>query len=143
LSFEIIWWLLAIVLGLAELFTGTFFLLIVALGAVVAGFAAYFGFDVTWQIFAAVLGTLIGAAVLKLRNKDRPAPSDRADPDRPLDIGARVEVTHWVSARRSEVRYRGASWQVELAGHVASGAPGTHTIERIDGNTLIVVPSNA
>lgn len=137
------WWLLAIVLGLAELFTGTFFLLIVALGAVVAGFAAYFGLDVTWQIFAAVLGTLIGVAVLKLRKKGKAVPGDEADPDRPLDIGARVEVTHWASARRSEVRYRGASWQVELAEHVTSAAPGTHTIERINGNTLIVVPSNA
>lgn len=136
------WWLLAIVLGLAELFTGTFFLLIVALGAVVAGFAAYFGLDVTWQIFAAVLGTVIGAATLKLRHKGKSVTSDAVDPDRPLDIGAKVEVTHWISARRSEVRYRGASWQVELAEQVASAVPGTHTIERINGNTLIVVPSN-
>jgi len=136
------WWLLAIVLGLAELITGTFYLLIVALGAVLAGFAAYFGLSVTWQIFAAVLGTLIGAAILQLRHKARPASRDGRDPDTPLDVGARVEVNHWISARRSQVRYRGASWQVELADHVASAVLGTHTIERVNGNTLIVAPSN-
>lgn len=137
------WWLLAIVLGLAELITGTFYLLIVALGAVVAGIAAYMGLDLTWQIFAAVVGTLIGAGILQLRHKARPAVEQGADPDAPLDIGARVEVTHWASARHAEVRYRGASWQVELAEHVANATPGTHIIERVNGNTLIVAPLRA
>lgn len=131
----VVWWLLALGLGLAELFTGTFFLLFLALGAAVAGIASTVGFGLAWQLLAAAAGALAGAFWLRSRQKSGAAQSSDS-----LDVGERVTVTTWASPRRTEVRYRGASWQVELEDQGAEGRPGEHVIRQVNGNVLIVAP---
>lgn len=138
---EILWWLLALGLGLAELFTGTFFLLLIALGCMLAGLVAFAGFGLTGQLGAAAVGCLVGAVWLRRRKRAAEiAMPAQFDPQLMLDIGGRVEVTQWRSARRTEVRYRGATWQVELVDGAAQGKLGDHVIEEVDGNTLRVAP---
>lgn len=137
----LIWWVLALVLGLAELFTGTFYLVMIAAGCLLGGLAAFQGAGLTWQLLAAAIGVGVGAFWLRAHNRSSAStlPAD-ADPGVMLDVGGRVEVASWLSPRRTEVRYRGAAWQVELLPDTPDGQPGSHEIVRVSGNTLIVRP---
>ena len=132
------WWLAAIVLGIAELSTGSFYLLVLAAGAAGAGLAAAFGFDLAVQFICAAAISAAGAALVrKLRPQHRdPMPSQR-NPDVNIDIGQSVQVEQWDSSGRSRVPYRGAMWDVELIpGEPA--APGRYLIREIDGSRLLL-----
>lgn len=131
------WWLLALGLGLAELLTGTFYLLILALGAAAGGVAAWAGLTLVAQILIAAAVALGGWLLLKrMRGAARDAAS--GDTDGLLDAGARVNIEHWSSTRQGKVRYRGAEWAVELAEGEADGRPGEHQIKSVRGTRLIV-----
>ena len=136
-----LWWLTVGALVAAELATGTFYLLMLALGAVAGAIAASAGFDSQSQITtASAVGG--GAVVLwyfarKFLPKSRPAASNR---DVNLDIGQRVQVSAWDDAGAARVSYRGASWAVRYAGSGAP-APGEHIIVALDGNELRVAPA--
>lgn len=56
-----VWWLVAVVLVIAEMLTGTFYLLAVASGLAAAGLAAYLG--MAWSGQAAVAALLCSASV--------------------------------------------------------------------------------
>lgn len=137
------WWLLALGLVVAELFTGTFYLVILALGALGAGFAAMYGLSLAMQLLTAALVAFLGWAVLsvlrKRRDEDLPAGSN---PDVLLDVGGSLQIGEWESSRATSVRYRGAQWSVQLADSV-NGPPkaGNYRIESVRGSTLIVVPA--
>ncbi|EIJ47384.1 transmembrane protein [Herbaspirillum sp. GW103] len=138
-----IWLVLAGGLLGAELFTGTFYLLMIALGMAAGAIAAWCGLVLEWQLLmAAVVGV---AAVLGLRRSPygrlrRSSAND--DPNLLLDIGQSVEVAAWQSHGNqfmARVPYRGAQWDVELLpGHHAS--PGSFVIREIRGSRLLVAP---
>ena len=135
-------WLLTIgALVAAELATGTFYLLMLALGATAGALAATAGFDVRAQIItASAVGG--GAVVLwyfvrKLRPRAQPAASNA---DVNIDIGQRLQVPAWDEGGTARVSYRGASWAVRHAG-AGSPAPGEHVIVALDGNELRVEPA--
>jgi membrane protein implicated in regulation of membrane protease activity len=132
-------WLLTIgALVAAELATGTFYLLMLALGATAGALAATAGLDVRAQIItASAVGG--GAVVLwyfvrKLRPRAQPAASNA---DVNIDIGQRLQVPAWDEGGTARVSYRGASWAVRHAG-AGSPAPGEHVIVALDGNELRV-----
>ena len=137
-----LWWLIVGALVAAELATGTFYLLMLALGATAGALAASAGVDTKSQIsIAAAVGG--GAVVLwyfarKLRPAARPAGSNR---DVNLDIGQRIQVPAWDEAGAARVSYRGATWAVRYAG-TGAPAPGEHVIVALDGNELRVAPAN-
>ena len=135
-------WLLTIgALVAAELATGTFYLLMLALGATAGAMAASAGVDVRSQLItASAVGG--GAVVLwyfvrKLRPRARPAASNA---DVNIDIGQRVQVPAWDGNGTARVTYRGASWAVRHAGS-GEPAPGEHVIVALDGNELRVEPA--
>ena len=136
-----LWWLTVGALVAAELATGTFYLLMLALGAAAGAMAASAGVDTQSQITtASAVGG--GAVVLwyfarRLRPKARPAGSNR---DVNLDIGQRIQVPAWDEGGAARVSYRGASWAVRYAGSGAP-APGEHVIVALDGNELRVAPA--
>ncbi len=138
-----IWFVLAGVLLGAELFTGTFYLLMIALGLAAGGIAAWTGVLLEWQLLAAaVVGV---AAVLSLRRSRYGRlrqSSANDDPSLLLDIGQGIEVAAWQahgSQYLARVPYRGAQWDVELLpGHHA--LPGPHVIREIRGSRLLVAP---
>ncbi|KAF1047456.1 MAG: hypothetical protein GAK35_00619 [Herbaspirillum frisingense] len=138
-----LWFVLAGVLIGAELFTGTFYLLMIALGLAAGGAAALSGALLEWQLLvAAVVGI---AAVLLLRRSrfGRLRKGDAgSDPNVILDIGQTVEVAAWQehgSHYVARVPYRGAMWDVELqSGH--SALPGAYVIREIRGSRLLVAP---
>ncbi|WP_343584172.1 NfeD family protein [Herbaspirillum sp.] len=138
-----IWFVLAGALIVAELFTGTFYLLMIALGLAAGGVAALAGAQVEWQLLAAAIVGI--AAVMSLRRSrfGRLRKSDASrDPNVILDIGQTVEVAAWQQHGNqylARVPYRGALWDVELqSGHHA--APGAFVIREIRGSRLIVAP---
>ncbi|MGB7298339.1 MAG: NfeD family protein [Burkholderiaceae bacterium] len=136
------WWLLAIGLVVAELFTGTFYLMILALGAAGAGLAALYGYSLTIQVMAAAAVSILGWAALSVGRgkKDAALPADR-NPDVVMDVGATIRVDQWQSARQTKVRYRGAQWSVELSEQAGGDAiAGNYKIESVRGSTLIVRP---
>lgn len=138
-----LWWLTVGALVAAELATGTFYLLMLALGAAAGALAASAGVDTQSQITtASAVGG--GAVVLwyfarKLRPKERPAGSNR---DVNLDIGQRIQVPAWDEGGAARVSYRGATWAVRYAGSGAP-APGEHVIVALDGNELRVAPASS
>lgn len=136
-----LWWLTVGALVAAELATGTFYLLMLALGAVAGAMAASAGMDLRSQLVtASAVGG--GAVVLwyfvrKLRPRARPAASNA---DVNIDIGQRLQVPAWDASGTARVTYRGASWAVRHAGG-GHPAPGEHVIVALDGNELRVAPA--
>ena len=135
-----LWWVLAGGLVIAELLTGTFYLLMLALGSAAAAGAAHAGLATTAQfVTAAVVGG--GATALwhfKRARAPRSAPS-ASNADVNMDIGQTVHVQAWQDGGRARVPYRGAAWTVRHAGPGAP-APGDHRIVAVHGNELDVVP---
>ena len=132
------WWIVAGVLIAAELATGTFYLLMLAAGAAAGALAAHLGLSLTGQMLvAAVLG---GAGVIawhRYRSKaPKAAPAGR-NPDVNLDIGQSVQVDAWSSDGRTQVHYRGATWQARFIGttHAESGR---HVIRAVEGSCLLL-----
>jgi membrane protein implicated in regulation of membrane protease activity len=132
------WWVLALGIGILELLSGTFYLLMIALGCAAAGVVAAVGAPAWAQFVAAAAVALAGAAWVRRVRAGAPsvAPAGR-NPDVNADVGERVRVDAWDEDRRARVRYRGSDWTVELApGEPA--APGEYLIREVAGNRLIL-----
>jgi membrane protein implicated in regulation of membrane protease activity len=137
------WWLAAGALVAAELATGTFYLLMVALGCVAGAVAAHAGIGPTAQMVVAALLGAGATTVLYLRRRRLPAAAPaESNRDVNLDIGQAVHVAHWAHDGSARVHYRGASWAVRFAGSDAP-APGEHVIVALNGNELRVAPAAA
>ena len=133
-----IWLIAGIVLIVAELLTGTFYLLFLGLSAVVASAAAFMGTPFWTQavVFAA-------CAVAGVMWADRHRRSLNLEPMPPLDVGQPVSFETWVSAadKVARVRYRDASWDAQVSGELG-GEPGEILyITGIKGSTLHVAKS--
>ena len=136
-----VWWVAAGIAVAAELATGTFYLLMIALGLVGAAIAAHLGASSTTQvIMAAVIGAGATAAWHWQRfSQPRSAPA-RENPDVNLDIGEHVNVVAWADDRSARVDYRGSNWTVRLAPQ-ALAVPGPQRIVAVEGNWLVVAPA--
>ena len=136
-----VWWVLAGALIAVELLSGTFYLLMIAIGLAAAAVAANLGASLSAQIVvAAVVG---GGAVIAWRayKQRRPsAPRASANPDVNLDVGEIVHIEAWDDQGHASVKYRGANWQVVIAPGVTP-VPGACTIVEVLGNRLIVRPT--
>ncbi|MDE1184076.1 NfeD family protein [Paraburkholderia sp.] len=133
-----LWWVGAGVLVLFELLSGTFYLLMIALGFIAAGLVRAFGIGIDAQMVVAAIVAL--AAVLLLRRSRlgrKPRQEALHNPDVNLDIGQNLTVDHWLD-RRARVNYRGAAWDVQLAPGEPEDAR-NYTITALDGSCLVVV----
>jgi membrane protein implicated in regulation of membrane protease activity len=139
LSPATVWWLLAAVLVALELATGTFYLLMLASGAVVGALAAYAGASSAMQI---VLGAVVSAVAVAVWNKvhDRFSPAKieaGANPDVNMDVGERITVQRWNDDKTGRTAYRGSEWLVRYDG-TDTPTPGEHRIVALEGNRLVV-----
>lgn len=132
------WWIAAGVLVAVELATGSFYLLMIALGAAAAAFAAHVGLSFASQL---VVGALVGGGavfVWHLRRQRQPqAAQAQANRDVNLDIGERVRVVEWQSDGTASVQYRGAQWSARYAGQGAP-VPGEFVIREVEGSRLVL-----
>ena len=138
-----IWFGLSVLALIGEAISGTFYLLLVALGLAGGGLAAWAGFDGHWQLASAGGVALVGLLVLRLTGvlKKREVDASRNN-DVNLDIGQAVQVTSWSDDRTARVWYRGAHWQADLVPN-APALPGTYTITAITGARLLLAPSRS
>ncbi len=134
------WWLAAGVLVAAELVTGTFYLLMLAVGATVAAVAGHLGLGSTTQVVVAALagGGATAAWHYKRMRSPRSAPA-ASNRDVLLDIGETVQVSVWQPDGTARVQYRGAAWSVRFAG-TGQPQPGRYVIVSMQGNELSVGP---
>jgi membrane protein implicated in regulation of membrane protease activity len=135
-----VWLAAAGVLIVLELFTGTFYLLMIAIGLVFGALAAWLGAAMPVQTIVAAVVGIVATGIL---HRSRLGRRSRVDPARDqnvnLDIGERVTVDAWHGAR-ARVMYRGALWDVEL-GPGAQPQAGDFRIVEVQGSRLIVVNS--
>lgn len=135
-----LWWLMTGVAVLAELLTGTFYLLMLALGLAAGALAAHAGLGTLAQtLSAAAVGMGAVLACYLLRKKPAGAPSARADRSVNLDVGETVTVAQWNPDGTATVRYRGTLWTAIHRPGV-SPRPGAHRVVELVGNRLLVEP---
>ncbi len=135
-----IWLGLAALALIGEVTTGTFYLLLVALGLVAGGIAAWAAASIEWQLVACGVVLLGGLYILRktgvLKKREVNAARNK---DVNMDIGQTVDVQAWSDDSTTQVWYRGANWQAELA----AGQPrqaGPHLIAEMRGTRLVLVP---
>jgi membrane protein implicated in regulation of membrane protease activity len=134
------WLVGAGILVIAELFTGTFYLLMVAIGLGAGAIAAQFGLSGPMQTLTAAVVGLAATAILHRSRFGHPARGEATrDRNVNLDIGQRVAVNAWQNGH-ARVMYRGALWDVEL-GPGALPEAGDYRIVEVLGNRLIVANS--
>ncbi len=135
------WWLGAGVLVAAELATGTFYLLMLAIGAMAGAAAAHAGMGTAAQwLTAAALGAGSTAAWhWKRSSQAKPAPAAH-NRDVNMDIGQNVHVAAWQADGSAHVQYRGSSWAVRYAGR-GQPQPGQHVIVSVQSGHLGVAPA--
>jgi membrane protein implicated in regulation of membrane protease activity len=141
MALSTIWWLLAALVVIAELMTGTFYLLMISLGLVAGALAAHLGVSTSMQfIVAAVVG---GGATLAwhfYKSKQPGVAKAEANKDVNQDVGAVLHVAHWNADGSAAVKYRGAQWAVVAAPGVAHHA-GSFRVKEVVGSRLVVEPA--
>jgi len=141
LSNASVWWIASGVAVAAELATGTFYLLMIALGLAAAALAAHFG---TTQPIQLLLAAVVGGGSTALwhwRRVSRAGPTlpTAQDRDVNLDIGERVHVPAWASDDTAQVSYRGSTWAARLQPG-APAVPGEYVVAAVEGNWLVLAP---
>ena len=134
----VFWFVIGFALLIAELLTGTFYLMVIAVAFGAAGVAALVGASVVAQWATAAAFALGGTVWLRQSRFGRRL-RDRAGSDhvQNMDVGQTLRVEQWAPNRTARANYRGATWDVELApGEVAAG--GEFVIREISANRLIV-----
>ncbi|MDD2916021.1 MAG: NfeD family protein [Gallionella sp.] len=132
-----IWWLVAVVLVIAEMSSATFYLLAVAFGLAVAGLVAYLGMD--WSSQVAIAAVLCSASVAGIYRWKEQHARPHENVNFANEIGQTVHIVSWSDEHHARVSYRGAEWDAELASTAAADpARQAWLIKGIVGNRLII-----
>lgn len=133
------WWILAGLFVALELLSGTFYLLMLAIGAAAGALAAHAGLprELHWVAFTLVGGGAVVVLYFSRRSLGRRTAQDMRHDN--LDLGATVEVSSWSAEGMARVHYRGSDWN---ARPVRRGPlhTGPHRIAGQDGNVLLIEP---
>jgi membrane protein implicated in regulation of membrane protease activity len=131
------WLVLAGALVVFELFTGTFYVLMIAIGMAFGAAAAMLGFGLPVQILVAAVVGVLSTGILHRSRFGRPQRQDAArDPNVNIDIGQTVHVDTW-NDTKARAMYRGALWDLELAPGASAGS-GNYKIVELRGSRLVV-----
>jgi membrane protein implicated in regulation of membrane protease activity len=131
------WLVAAGALVILELFSGTFYLLMIAIGLAFGALAALAGATVPVQTLVAGVVGVAATGLLHRSRLGKPAKTNAArDRNVNIDIGERLSVNAWQDGK-ARVMYRGALWDVEL-GQGATPEAGSFKIVEVQGSRLIV-----
>lgn len=139
------WLVLAGLVVILELFTGTFYLLMIAIGLVAGSAVAALGAPSAIQL---LVGAIVGSVATISLHFSRFGWKQRGevsrDPNVNIDIGQQLSVTEWIAMGQGKfiarTKYRGALWDVELRQGRAEA--GLFEIEEVVGSRLIVKAVN-
>lgn len=134
---HVIWFIAAGLLVAVEMLTGTLYLLMIALGAAMAGLAALAGAMTVGQFLTAAFVSVAGMFIVRKR---------RAGPDGAgknasiaFDAGQPVEVIERHADGSLRVAYRGSQWDAEVeADSPAATHPVSYRIKETRGSRLIL-----
>lgn len=135
----LIWIVLGFLLIIAELLTGTFYLLVMGIGAFAGAAIAWGGGSFFLQAFGACAVALLGTGLVLYLTPKRVATAS----DNLLDRGQPVELEAWIDAGSglARVKHRGASWEARVVSD-ARPAPGARLyITGTEGQVLQVSAS--
>ncbi|HEY8609480.1 MAG TPA: NfeD family protein [Noviherbaspirillum sp.] len=134
-----IWFTAAGALVVLEMFSGTFYLLMIAIGLAAGGLSALAGLGEAAQfVVAGTTGVLTTYLLRQSRWGRASRPSTQRNPDINLDIGQTLVVHAWnADGRTARADYRGAAWDVELEPG-AQPVPGKFIIREVRGSRLVV-----
>lgn len=132
-----IWWLVTGVLVAMELTTGTFYLLMLAVGAAAAALAAHTGAVLTTQLVTAAIVGGLAVVLWSVYRKRLPGLTASSDADQHLDVGETVQVDAWDAQGLAQVKHRGALW-TGVARDALPPSPGLFRIQAIEGNRLVL-----
>lgn len=138
----VFWVVVAGMLAVAEMMSGTFYLLLAALGALAAGAASFVGAGMTVQILIAAGVTLANWFVLKKIRPDQTATDHRRNPDVNSDIGETVRIQSIDPSGKIKVFHRGAHWDAAMDNGYPAELNVDYIISKIDGIKLILSPKN-
>lgn len=129
------WAILGLTLVIVEMFTGTFYLLMLGVAAFGAAAAAWLGQDLPVQ---ALIAAAIAAAgcywVHAYRVKNAAAQMPHIDAGQPANFESWIDE----GARLAKVRYRGASWDALVDGEGSPQGGALLYVVSASGNTLKV-----
>lgn len=136
LEIYLLWAIAGIVLIIAELISGTFYLLVIGIAAFAAAGVAYLGYSFWVQT---VLAAAVAVAGVILANRYRGKHGGSASAGS-LDIGQSVVLDSWIneSGRLARVRYRNALWDAQVLDASDARAGQVLYICGLDGSTLHV-----
>lgn len=131
----LIWLLAGLTLVIAELITGTFYLLVLGVAAFGAGAAAWLGAGFPLQAITATAVAGLGVYLVHAYRARNAAQQMQA-----IDAGQPASFESWVdqAAGLARVRYRGASWDARLEGGDAPQPGAVLYVLAAEGNTLKV-----
>ena len=135
----LVWVIAGFILVIAELLTGTFYLLVIGIAAFAGAGVAWLGGHGIAQAGVAGLVALIGAWLVHMWH-DR-QPKDAPGTSNFLDRGQAVVMESWANeeARLARVKYRGTTWDARVATAAQPLIPGaTLYIEGQEGGMLLV-----
>lgn len=135
-----LWWIVAGFFVSLELLTGSFYLLMLGLGAAAAAVAAWLGAAQATQLLlaAAVGGGSVYLWHRRLLQRGMLGVEDYTTTGLgSLDVGEQVNVSQWRPDGTTHVHYRGSEWMARYHGtHVP--ASGVHRIRAIESNYLVL-----
>lgn len=135
----VLWVIAGLVLVIVELVTGTFYLLVLGVGAFAAAVAAWAGAGAVVQAFAGGVVAIGGAiAVHHWHEAHRKKDEGRANF---LDRGQPVVLEQWANepAGLARVKYRGTTWDARVSAATKPTPGSTLYIDAQEGQTLVVV----
>lgn len=134
----LIWLVAGFVLVIAELVTGTFYLLVIGLGAFAGGAIAWLGGNAVAQALVAGGIALLGTWLVNLWH--RAQPKNLPGTSNFLDRGQAVVLEGWANeeARVARVKYRGTTWDARVVAAAAVAPGSTLYIEGQEGGMLLV-----
>src|SRR5688500_17449091 len=139
-SMTTFWWVLAGAAVAVELATGTFYLLMIALGLAAGAIAAHLGLSVALQTTVAAIvggGATAGWHWHRSRQPGQPVAAKKRDVS--LDISDHGHVEEWTAVGTARGQHRGSVWAARLAPGAAA-LPGEHVISAVEGNWLVLAP---
>ena len=132
-----LWLVLAGILLIAEMATGTFYLLMISAGALLGALVASAGYPLESQILAAAILTFVACIGLQKSRFGNSAKKNslQVQSDK-LDIGNTLHVAFWDTAAHSKVQYRGTLWDAKSIDVLP--AVGLHVVVDVQGNLLVL-----
>lgn len=136
----LVWLVAGFALVIAELVTGTFFLLVLGIAAFAGSATAWFGLGFWLEALCAAVVAVAGVFWVRQQRKSLQQP-DMAS----LDVGQAVAFDAWVSREQgtARVKYRDALWDAEVEGEREIDHGQALFIRAVDGNTLKVAKTRA